>query len=72
MQKEISRDGAAIAYDKTGQGPGVILVDGDFCSRSLGPTPKLAPFLAPHFTVFAYDRRGRGDSGDTQPLCGRT
>jgi pimeloyl-ACP methyl ester carboxylesterase len=31
------------------------------------PSPKLAPLLAQHFTVFAYDRRGRGQSGDTQP-----
>jgi pimeloyl-ACP methyl ester carboxylesterase len=43
------------------------LVDGALCSRAFGPSPKLAPLLAQHFTVFAYDRRGRGQSGDTQP-----
>jgi|SRR6266850_2797121 len=69
MQRVISQDGTAIAYDKLGQGSPIILVDGAFCSRSFGPMPKLAPLLAPHFTVFAYDRRGRGDSGDTKPYA---
>jgi pimeloyl-ACP methyl ester carboxylesterase len=62
----ISKDGSSIAYERTGNGPAVILVDGALCSRAFGPTPKLAPLLAPHFTVFAYDRRGRGESGDGQ------
>jgi len=65
-----SRDGTRIAYDRLGAGPPVILVDGAFCTRSFGPMPKLAPLLAPHFTVFLYDRRGRGDSGDTAPYAG--
>jgi len=64
-----SRDGTRIAYDRLGAGPPVILVDGAFCTRSFGPMPKLAPLLAPHFTVFLYDRRGRGDSGDTAPYA---
>ena len=42
-------------------------MDGAFCSRAFGPSPKLAPLLARHFTVYAYDRRGRGQSGDTPP-----
>jgi pimeloyl-ACP methyl ester carboxylesterase len=42
-------------------------VDGALCSRSFGPMPGLAPLLAQHFTVYIYDRRGRGRSGDTQP-----
>jgi pimeloyl-ACP methyl ester carboxylesterase len=67
MKQAISRDGTAIAYERTGQGPALILVDGALCSRSFGPMPKLAPLLTPHFTVFTYDRRGRGQSGDTQP-----
>src|SRR5512140_394614 len=62
-----SRDGTQIAYDKRGQGPALILVDGALCYRSFGPMPELAELLAPHFTVYNYDRRGRGDSGDTQP-----
>src|SRR5437762_12842989 len=65
MNSVRSRDGTTIAYDRLGTGPAVILVDGAFCSRSFGPMPKLAPVLARDFTVFMYDRRGRGDSGDT-------
>ncbi len=69
MRHVRSRDGTTIAYDQLGAGPPVILVDGAFCSRSFGPMPKLAPVLARHFTVFMYDRRGRGDSGDTAPYA---
>lgn len=67
MKKVISNDGTEIAYDKRGDGPAMILVDGALCFRSFGPMPHLAELLAPHFTVYNYDRRGRGDSGDTQP-----
>lgn len=69
MHKGTSRDGTTIAFDRSGQGPAVILVDGAFCSRTFGPSPKLAPLLADAFTVFAYDRRGRGDSGNTKPYA---
>jgi pimeloyl-ACP methyl ester carboxylesterase len=62
-----SKDGTTIAYERSGSGPALILVDGALCSRSFGPSPKLMPLLAQHFTVYAYDRRGRGQSGDTQP-----
>jgi pimeloyl-ACP methyl ester carboxylesterase len=62
-----SRDGTTIAYERSGNGPALILVDGALCSRAFGPSPKLAPLLARHFTVYAYDRRGRGQSGDTLP-----
>jgi pimeloyl-ACP methyl ester carboxylesterase len=44
-------------------------VDGALCSRAFGPSPKLVPRLAPHFTVYAYDRRGRGESGNTRPYA---
>jgi pimeloyl-ACP methyl ester carboxylesterase len=64
-----SKDGTRIAYEHWGAGPPVILVDGAFCSRRFGPTDKLAPLLARRFTVFAYDRRGRGESGDTAPYA---
>jgi pimeloyl-ACP methyl ester carboxylesterase len=67
MQTARSKDGTAIAYDRLGSGPPLILVDGALCSRSFGPMPKLAPLLAERFTVFMYDRRGRGDSTDTKP-----
>jgi pimeloyl-ACP methyl ester carboxylesterase len=67
MNVATSRDGTAIAYDKTGSGPAVILVAGALCARLSWSGPKLATLLAPHFTVINYDRRGRGDSGDTKP-----
>ena len=62
-----SKDGTRIAYARSGGGPALILVDGALCSRAFGPSAKLAALLAEHFTVYAYDRRGRGDSGDTHP-----
>jgi pimeloyl-ACP methyl ester carboxylesterase len=62
-----SKDGTRIGYTRTGSGPAVILVDGAFCSREFGPSPKIAPLLTPGFTVYTYDRRGRGESGDTPP-----
>jgi pimeloyl-ACP methyl ester carboxylesterase len=62
-----SKDGTTIAYERSGSGAALILVDGALCSRTFGPSPKLAPLLARHFTVYTYDRRGRGKSGDTAP-----
>jgi len=62
MNTFTSRDGTRIAYDVRGSGPAVILIDGAWCGRNMGPMPKLAPLLAPHFTVYNYDRRSRGDS----------
>jgi pimeloyl-ACP methyl ester carboxylesterase len=64
-----SRDGTRIAFTRLGSGPAVILVDGAFCYRENGPAPDLAPLLSQQFTVFAYDRRGRGESGDTAPYA---
>jgi len=69
MDTVISNDGTKIAYDKQGDGPALILVDGAMCSRSTGSKPELTRLLAPHFTVYSYDRRGRGDSGDTSPYA---
>jgi pimeloyl-ACP methyl ester carboxylesterase len=63
----ISRDGTTIAYTKNGSGPALIIVDGAFCYRENGPAMGLSSLLAQHFTVFTYDRRGRGESGDTAP-----
>jgi pimeloyl-ACP methyl ester carboxylesterase len=44
-----------------------VLVDGAFGSRSWGPNVAIAPLLAPHFTVYRFDRRGRGESGEAPP-----
>jgi pimeloyl-ACP methyl ester carboxylesterase len=63
VEKVISRDGTPIAVDRIGSGPALILVDGAMCSRTFGPLPALARELAAHFTIYHYDRRGRGDSG---------
>jgi pimeloyl-ACP methyl ester carboxylesterase len=62
-----SRDGTTIAYTKRGSGPPLIIVDGVFCYRENGPATELASLLAHHYTVFTYDRRGRGESADTAP-----
>jgi pimeloyl-ACP methyl ester carboxylesterase len=67
MATVISKDGTKIAFDKTGSGEPLILVDGALCSRAFGPTPKMAQLLSQHFTVFHYDRRGRNESGNTEP-----
>ncbi len=64
-----SSDGTTIAFERAGSGPALILVDGAFCSRTMGPSVALADQLARHFTVFIYDRRGRGESGDTAPYA---
>lgn len=62
-----SADGTKIAYVKAGKGPALVLVDGALCYIDSGVTPNALPIFANHFTVYAYDRRGRGDSGDTAP-----
>jgi len=64
-----SPDGTAIAYDQQGQGPALILVDGALTVHSSGSGSELAKLLAPHFTVCGFDRRGRGESGDTLPYA---
>lgn len=69
MRKVTSKDGTTIVFDQSGQGPAVILVDGALCHRAFGPMGPLAALLAPHFTVINYDRRGRGESGDTKPYA---
>lgn len=69
MQTVTSKDGTKIAYDKTGNGPAVILIEGATGSRKMGFSAGVAKLLASDFTVYCYDRRGRGDSGDTQPFA---
>ena len=67
MRTVISKDGTPIAFDQSGQGPAIILVAGATATRLA--EAGLSAALAPHFTVFAYDRRGRGESGDTAPYA---
>jgi pimeloyl-ACP methyl ester carboxylesterase len=59
----ISADGTTIAFETTGRGPALVLVDGALCSRTMGPSGDLSAQLADRFTVVRYDRRGRGGSG---------
>ncbi|WP_406413830.1 alpha/beta fold hydrolase [Streptomyces sp. NBC_01614] len=63
----ISHDGTSIAYESSGQGPAVILVSGAMSTG--GTVAPLAVPLADRFRVVSYDRRGRGESGDTQPYA---
>ena len=69
MKTVISADGTPIAYDRAGSGDPLILVGGMFSYRRFPAQVKLAELLAPRFTVYGYDRRGRGDSGDTAPYA---
>jgi hypothetical protein len=72
MDTVSSKDGTTIAFDKSGQGPALILVPGAFEQRAMQTeTANLArlPLLGQHFTVHHYDRRGRGDSTDTLPYA---
>jgi pimeloyl-ACP methyl ester carboxylesterase len=67
MRRVISKDGTAIAFDQSGAGAPIIFVGGALSDRrAVAP---VAALLAPHFTVFAYDRRGLGSSGDTAPYA---
>lgn len=60
-----SADGTTIAYERSGVGPALVLVGGAFATRhSFDP---LVPLLSGQFCVYAFDRRGRGESGDTRP-----
>ena len=64
-----SADGTSIVFDRSGAGPPIILVHGAFTGRAHPLLSDVAAALAPWFTVVNYDRRGRGDSGDTQPYA---
>jgi pimeloyl-ACP methyl ester carboxylesterase len=63
MNTVTSKDGTTIAFDTSGEGPPLLVVGGALNDRHAAAT--LARLLAPSFSVYAYDRRGRGDSGDT-------
>src|SRR5689334_15908491 len=67
MGNVISKDGTNIAFDKAGKGPAVVLVGGVLGDRS--QQAPLVPLLADRFTVYNYDRRGRGASGFAEPYA---
>jgi pimeloyl-ACP methyl ester carboxylesterase len=67
VNRVTSGDGTTIAFDRLGHGRPVIVVGGQLADRAL--TRPTAKKLAKHLTVFNYDRRGRGDSGDTAPYA---
>ena len=70
METVLSPDGTAIAYDRTGAGPPIVFVTGAIQHRAIGQTMQaLADLLAPRFTSLIYDRRGRGDSGESAPYA---
>jgi pimeloyl-ACP methyl ester carboxylesterase len=68
MERTTSADGTTIAYDVAGEGQLVVIVGGAFNDRRTwsGLVEALA---AEGFTAVSYDRRGRGDSGDTEPYA---
>jgi len=69
MPTVTSADGTTIAYERTGSGSALVLVDGAMCYRGAGPMRPLAALLQDTFTVYTYDRRGRGESSDTMPYA---
>jgi pimeloyl-ACP methyl ester carboxylesterase len=69
MRHVTSRDGTRIAYEAVGDGPPVILVDGALAHRAFRGMTTLAQLLGRDHRAVAYDRRGRGDSGDTPPYA---
>ena len=69
MSTVTSKDGTTIAYEKAGSGPAVVLVDGALCYREFGPARDVSKALEDEYTVYIYDRRGRGESGDTLPYA---
>jgi len=70
MKIVTSKDGTIIAFDQSGAGPVIILVDGALQYRAFDQgMNQLADRLSQHFTVIHYDRRGRGDSTETLPYA---
>ncbi|MBT1695550.1 alpha/beta hydrolase [Fulvivirgaceae bacterium PWU4] len=69
MNYVTSKDGTKIAFEKSGTGPVIIIVSGALSARALfaGEPMLLVETLSKHFTVYIYDRRGRGESTDEQP-----
>ena len=66
METATSADGTVIAYERVGEGPPLVVSVGAFCTRRTFVAPD---DLTRRFTVVTYDRRGRGDSGNTEPFA---
>lgn len=64
-----SKDGTRIAFEKAGSGPAVIVISGALSHRGLYRDQTFPARLSEHFTVYLYDRRGRGESTDAQPYA---
>lgn len=62
-----SKDGTLIAFDKEGTGPAIIVVNGALSYRKVYDDKPLASALSKNFTIYTFDRRGRGESTDTKP-----
>ena len=67
METVTSDDGTTIAFDRMGHGPPIVLVCGGSVDRMSNAS--LATLMSERFTVLNYDRRGRGDSGNTLPYA---
>lgn len=67
MDTVVSADGTPIAYERTGDGPPMVLVHGNTSDHTRWETSEVRSALTEHVTVYAIDRRGRGESGDTEP-----
>jgi pimeloyl-ACP methyl ester carboxylesterase len=64
-----SKDGTRIGFEKSGSGPAVVVISGALSHRGLYRDRSLPARLSEHFTVYLYDRRGRGESTDVQPYA---
>ena len=69
MARMPSKDGTQIAFTRGGNGPALVIVSGALSQRSLIGDTLLVPKLMEHYSVYTYDRRGRGESGDTKPYA---
>lgn len=69
MRIATSKDGTELAYDVCGDGPALVYITGATCFRRFRPIVGDIRVFATRFTVYNYDRRGRGDSGDVQPYA---
>ena len=63
MESVTSADGVTIACERSGSGPPVVIVNGALSAKASGAP--LAAVLESEFTLYRYDRRGRGESSDS-------